>query len=422
MNQPTEPPAEFVELVRDALAHLYEPAHLARHPLRALLLDALPALGDPAQSLRLYLLDAIERLQPLSGSSASEKSRRPYLVLVQRYVAGVAVSDIVAKLQIGDRQFRREHQAGLEALAALLWPHCRGYAPAQEVGPASASTNGDGISLLSEMESLGVEMENVPLSELLLATQGSAQALARHKGAGLLLLPAKAELSCLCDRVLAKQALLSCLSSLLARQPSHIVMEAVALRRLPTIRISVTPPLPAPAADEVLKELRSSETLLAVQGGKVHLLRDESGQVTGVLLEFRSATGAHVLVVDDNEKMLRLYERYLALGRYRVSTAGSANEADAILDQIVPDAVILDVMMRDVDGWELLQRLHSRPQLEEVPIIVCSVLNEPTLAVALGADAYIRKPVAADTLLATLRRVLDESSRVEPHPAKRERH
>jgi len=75
-----------------------------------------------------------------------------------------------------------------------------------------------------------------------------------------------------------------------------------------------------------------------------------------------------------------------------------------------------------VDGWELLQRLHSRPELEEVPIIVCSVLNEPTLAVALGANAYIRKPVAADTLLATLRRVLDESSRVEPHPAKRERH
>ena len=108
---------------------LYEPAHLVRHPLRALLRDSLPPLGDPAQSLRLFLLDAIERMQPQDEAHSSEKAKRPYIVLVQRYVGGFAVDDIVAKLQIGDRQFRREHQKGLEALAAYLYGLTSGAHP-----------------------------------------------------------------------------------------------------------------------------------------------------------------------------------------------------------------------------------------------------------------------------------------------------
>ena len=83
----------------------------------------------------------------------------------------------------------------------------------------------------------------------------------------------------------------------------------------------------------------------------------------------------------------------------------------------VPDAIVLDVMMRDVDGWELLQTLRSRPELAQVPIIVCSVLNEPTLALALGATAYLRKPIAADVLLAALGRALAQSSPAAPRPA-----
>jgi two-component system sensor histidine kinase/response regulator len=125
-----------------------------------------------------------------------------------------------------------------------------------------------------------------------------------------------------------------------------------------------------------------------------------------VRLSFRPTGVAQVLVVDDNEKMLRLYERYLMIGRYGVSTATSALEAEAILDKTTPDVILLDVMMREVDGWEFMQRLRSRPSLSGVPIIVCSILNEPTLALALGADAYLRKPITADMLLATLHKVL----------------
>jgi CheY-like chemotaxis protein len=124
-----------------------------------------------------------------------------------------------------------------------------------------------------------------------------------------------------------------------------------------------------------------------------------------------------VLVVDDNEEILDLYRRYLAAGKYAVSAAASAAEAEAVVECSTPDAIVLDVMMREVDGWELLQRLRARPGLRYVPVVVCSILNEPELAYALGAQAYLKKPIISDDLLATLDRVLEGSSREEQPPA-----
>ena len=394
-------PAEFVELVRDALTHLYEPTHLVRHPLNALLVDALPPLGDAAQSLRLFILDTIERLQPADAARTSEKARRPYTVLVQRYVGGFSVDDIVAKLQIGPRQFRREHQKGLEALAAYLWTHCRQYR--QGGGEASASST---ANLLSEVETLGVELTSLPVAEILVAARDPAMALALHYGVGLCMHSGENDTRCLCDRTLAKQALLSCLSAILSRRPQYLTLTVTTAQRLPCIEMIVTPPFPGESVDSLTRELLEPQALVSAQGGGIKTLIDENGLGTGVRLSFRPTGTAQVLVVDDNEKMLRLYERYLMIGRYGVSTAASAQEAEAVLKKTTPDAIVLDVMMREVDGWEFMQRLRSRPDLSGVPIIVCSILNESTLALALGAHAYLRKPITADMLLATLHRVL----------------
>ena len=121
---------------------------------------------------------------------------------------------------------------------------------------------------------------------------------------------------------------------------------------------------------------------------------------------FRAESRARVLLVDDNEKLLQLYTRYLRLGSYEAKTATSAAEAEAWLAQEDVDAIILDVMMRGEDGWELLERLRARPERARVPVIVCSVLDEPKLASLLGAQAYLKKPVVADDLLAALASVL----------------
>lgn len=392
-----QPPGEFVRLVRQALVHLYDPAHLLRQPLRGLLSEAMPRHGDAAQNLRDLILDAIESLEPPDHHLADERDRRPYLVLVHRYVDGFGTEDIVARLHISPRQFQREHQKGLQAVAARLWGYCRGCT--SEAGSTSESLM---TSLEAEVDTLGVELEPTSLRDLLEAVQAPANALAMRSGALLSVLPVAAERRCLCDRTLAKQGILAGLSSLLSRYPKAVEVIATSHQRLPCFYIYITPALGGDQGDSLYRELAVCRTLLAAQGGEVQVLRDSAGLVCGLRLLFRSETAAHVLVIDDDEKMLQLYERYLASGRYAVSRAASAQEAEALLRKLTPDAIVLDVMMREVDGWELLQRLRSRPELQAVPIIVCSILNEPQLAFALGAQAYLKKPISADSLLATL--------------------
>jgi CheY-like chemotaxis protein len=69
-----------------------------------------------------------------------------------------------------------------------------------------------------------------------------------------------------------------------------------------------------------------------------------------------------------------------------------------------PAAIVLDVMMPGRDGWEVLQVLKSHPATRHIPVVVCSVLQERDLALALGAAELLVKPVARPDLLRALGR------------------
>ncbi|MGQ9683779.1 MAG: response regulator [Anaerolineae bacterium] len=78
-------------------------------------------------------------------------------------------------------------------------------------------------------------------------------------------------------------------------------------------------------------------------------------------------------------------------------------------------------MMPEQDGWETLQTLRAQPGLQDTPIIVCSILDEPQLALSLGADDVLRKPVSQAALLQTLSRWLDHRGAGRPsRPARPE--
>ncbi|MHB0874441.1 MAG: response regulator transcription factor [Anaerolineae bacterium] len=404
------PPAAFVRLVRDALVHLYDSAHLMHHPFAEMLAPVLPYGGDSALELRNLLLDAIENLEPPRHERVEERERRPYLVLMHRYVDGFATEDIVARLHISPRQFQREHLKGLLALAAQLWGR-------RQDGLARLGGESAAASLQTEIESLGLQLDTVPMSQLLDSVRAPAEALAGRHAVPLALLPVGDDARCACDRTLARQALLSCLSCILAKHPHSLQVAALGRAAAPSIQVSISPPLTGTDGDDVIAGVATCRTLMAAQGGAVHLVADDSGRLMAVHLLFRPRRETRVLVVDDNEKMLQLYERYLAQGHYAVTTAASAERAEEALAQSVPDAIVLDVMMRGVDGWELLQRLRLRPELRPVPVIVCSILSEADLALALGADAYIKKPVSPDELLDQLARLLAGSSPARPSPA-----
>lgn len=402
-----EPPIEFVRQVRDALAHLYDPAHLVRHPLTERLLYAAEPSSDRGRSLRDFLLDGIEELESPRGGPTAERDQRPHLILVHRYVDGFSTEDILARLHLSPRQFQREHRKALQALASHLWARC---------SHDSFHTGMGETTLQAEMHTLGVELTETLLSEVLLEAQEPTEALARRLGFTLQVhLPAR-PLTCLCDRTLSKQALISALSTLAAHSPHSICLHAEASAGWQSIRLLATPILPAAVLPALEHALNACRSLLLAQGGQAKVLRDDQAHCLGVELQYRAAVGSHVLVVDDNPRMLRLYERYLASGQFTATGASSSREAEEALAAGRPDAIVLDVMMRDTDGWDLLQRLRSRAELKHVPIVVCSVLDEPDLAYALGAQAYLKKPVAPEDLLPLLHDLLSGSNRAGQHP------
>lgn len=403
----SQPPPEFVRLLRDALLHINNPAYLLRHPLNNLLSDLLPEGTDPAQGLRELLLDAIEGLEPPGGSSSAEQTRRPYLALVYRYLDGFGGEEIARRLHIGPRQFRRELHQGLNALAVLLWSRRGGPAPARHPEPEPQA------AVLAEVAALGVEIERVSLAEILEALRPAALALAARYGATLSLPPAAGQARCFCDRTLTKQALISCLSAILSRSvtgPLSLQIKPATRAGALGLEINFLPALPQEEQASLLTDLAECRALLSGQGGSASILRQESGGCSAVWVQLGLERAVRIFVVDDNEGMRQLYERYLSAGRFLVRFAASASEAEALLEESIPDAIILDVMMRGLDGWDLLQALRARPELQGTPVIVCSVLKEPGLAFSLGAQAYLKKPITGEELLRALSDALGQSN------------
>ncbi len=117
------------------------------------------------------------------------------------------------------------------------------------------------------------------------------------------------------------------------------------------------------------------------------------------------AEGAQtILVVDDDEAVHDLVGSMLGREGYRVLHARSGDEALAITRRERPDAVTLDVMMPQMDGWSVLTSLKADPELSHIPVIMLTMLHEQAIALSLGASGYITKPVDWNQLSAMLKR------------------
>ncbi len=125
---------------------------------------------------------------------------------------------------------------------------------------------------------------------------------------------------------------------------------------------------------------------------------------------------AHVLVVDDDERLRALLQKYLSQNGFRVTAASGAGEARTLMKSVAFDLMIVDVMMPDETGLELTKSIRSRSQL---PILMLTARGEPEERIAGlegGADDYLPKPFEPRELVlrcaALLRRAAPP---VQPH-------
>ncbi len=113
-----------------------------------------------------------------------------------------------------------------------------------------------------------------------------------------------------------------------------------------------------------------------------------------------------ILVVDDEPKIVKLTRDYLEKDGFRVSTAVNGAEALAVARREKPDLIILDLMLPDIDGWEVCRTLRRETGTPIIMLTARSDESDQIVGLELGADDYITKPFSPRTLVARVRAVL----------------
>ncbi len=125
----------------------------------------------------------------------------------------------------------------------------------------------------------------------------------------------------------------------------------------------------------------------------------------------------HILLIDDDPDIAITLRALLSGQDFEIQAVFAGKDGIAACQDSPPDAVILDLLMPEMDGWEVCQRIR---EFSDVPILILSALGAPgSVARALdcGADDYLIKPVHASLLASRLRMLVRRASLVEQVPA-----
>ncbi|OLB79379.1 MAG: hypothetical protein AUI14_10500 [Actinobacteria bacterium 13_2_20CM_2_71_6] len=109
-----------------------------------------------------------------------------------------------------------------------------------------------------------------------------------------------------------------------------------------------------------------------------------------------------ILIIEDDPGAQHLLRTYLQAAGYHVLAAPTGEQGLELARQIHPAAVLLDILLPGIDGWEVLRQLKQDPELAGVPVFMATVVDEPDVGLAKGADDYFVKPVDRHRLLARL--------------------
>lgn len=118
-----------------------------------------------------------------------------------------------------------------------------------------------------------------------------------------------------------------------------------------------------------------------------------------------SSEGKYILVVDDLADNLLLLKTVLEAEGYVVEVASNGSSALEKVEAMPPDLLLLDVMMPDMTGYEVAQRIRQSERLASIPIVLITAYDEikSSQGKLVGADDFIRKPIDFDELLSRVR-------------------
>jgi len=401
--------ARFMQELRSALHHLYEPTELLKSPLFDLF-EISRQRG--ASALEAVLVEAIQGLKPAPDIPRRAKPWRTYSTLFHLYVQQFSQAEVANALAISTRQLRRQERLALQVLADDLWARYglqsklseQWAAAAREAGAADSGTAGRQQEL--EWLERSTPTGAVHIGEMLDAVLKTIAPLSQTLGVRI-----DCESLQHLPRVAARvptirQALLNTLTAAIRCVPEgrvHVAAGAQPGKVCVDVDVESTRSLATGLPGDYVESLEMARQLMDLSGGALEATFDH-GRLFTVRITLPAVEQLAVLVIDDNADTRQLFQRYLTGSRYPFIGAGEPQQALALAEELSPRIIVMDVMLPGIDGWELLGYLREHPKTCDIPVIVCTILPEEQLALALGAAAFMRKPVSRDAFLSALDR------------------
>jgi CheY-like chemotaxis protein len=143
--------------------------------------------------------------------------------------------------------------------------------------------------------------------------------------------------------------------------------------------------------EEALQEPRGSYSKVRTQQTGIRELENDRRKKTST-----------IVIIDDDPMACDLQQRQLAKNGYEVVCAAGGEEGIRKINELVPDVILLDVMLSDMSGWQVLTYIKSQPGLVHIPVIMLTMIDEKNTAYSLGATAYLTKPIDWEKLVITI--------------------
>lgn len=389
------------EEVHEALEALNDNVRLAHATLatRFQEVERLRSVDDRANRMRAILLDAIEVLRPPRRMPFGSLESRHYDVLSLRYVSGMSVNQISGELAVGSRQIHRDLLEAELKLVDIL-TSVSGPSPVHPPETSAEPIAGP-PDQLEPVNLTNVVRDSVALLGPLAARFCVSVAVAGGDS-GVFVTGEYARL---------KQVMAQCLSAAIQSAAGGSVMVDVTpddASACITIRY-------VPTGAPVLEKLAAAQRVAEAQDIACSLRLATQAQQELTLVVPRSRV-LRVLVVEDNESAVALYRRYLPSEGCELHATSDPRLSYEAAKRLRPDVIVLDIMMPKMDGWSVLALLSQHPDTKDIPVLICSVVDDAELARALGARACLKKPVSQAQFLAALRHCL-RSAPSEKDPA-----
>lgn len=393
----------FVKLVIDAYKNLYDIVLLREHELAAYLIADEGNAKERGWQLHHMLLETINEIDPGPQTPTFSREWRRHRLLWMRYVDALVAQTVADKLGISRRQYYREHNIAIQSISDVLW--VRRIEPDNRYTETMAEQ-----STLIRRETDRFSSGSSDSADFFNVLSGCLKLLqdAMEQRQLTIVEPQLVEtVYANINRTVLRQMIMGMLGYMIEHTNNmtlylQMTVETFSLR----FSIVVEPPdqLKMTSYGHMQARCDSLNEIATLYKADIQPVTVRR-EITGLQALFPIVQQRTILVVDDNEDVLSLFERILTGHCYRVITVQSAQEAFELAVQEQPNAITLDLMMPEQDGWDVLQALKNSSETQHIPVIICSVVKQRELSQFLGAAGFLEKPITEEKLLSALRKL-----------------